>query len=344
MKKLTLIAVSAIFMANCSKADTYTVAGNIDGLEGTVYLFDGQGDRHGEAAVNNGRFTIRGKVEEPGIYYIGNDNEQFTMLILENARINVNGNIDNPGSIQVSGTLSNDRLTEFSGKRETLVEQFYTTEDDDVRSKILEEDRQMIEDAIDSNLDNYFGLYMISEAVEGWESDRVLAKLGELAPELQNTSLGRELKGQAEAKKRIEVGQPNIEVTLPDREGNELSLSSYIGEGKYVLLDFWASWCGPCIKEMPYLRDTYEKYHGKGFEIFGVSVDSDPKAWLEAVDSNGMAWVQVYTSAAAGNKAATDYLVRTIPSNFLLGPDGTIIAKNLRGAEVEKKVAELLGK
>lgn len=122
-----------------------------------------------------------------------------------------------------------------------------------------------------------------------------------------------------------------------------LSLSSVIAKNKYVLLDFWASWCGPCMGEVPNLKAAYKKYKSKGFEIVSVSVDDDQDAWKKAISDNGMDWIQLLDSDERESSASLVYGVRSIPSTFLIDSEGTIIERNLRGGELEEKLKELLG-
>lgn len=129
-------------------------------------------------------------------------------------------------------------------------------------------------------------------------------------------------------------------LTSPD--GQEIKLSEVVEDNKYTLLDFWASWCGPCMGEVPYLTAAYKEYHDKGFEIYGVSYDDDGAAWRNAITTNGLDWVQV--SALKGWDCPTQelYGVRSIPRNMLIDKRGNIVAENLRGPALERKLAELL--
>jgi peroxiredoxin len=136
------------------------------------------------------------------------------------------------------------------------------------------------------------------------------------------------------------VGQFAPEISLPSPEGKEIALSSL--KGKLVLIDFWASWCGPCRKEMPNVIKIYSKFKNKGFEIYGVSLDQDKEKWMEAITKDGINWPQVSDLKYWDNVAARIYNVQGIPYTVLIDKDGKIIAKNLRGQELEKKIAEVL--
>ena len=145
---------------------------------------------------------------------------------------------------------------------------------------------------------------------------------------------------------RTDVGQPYRDIAVPTPAGDTLSLRQAVEDpaNKCVLVDFWASWCGPCMGEVPHLKKTYDEFHKKGFEIYGVSFDNNRDKWLAAVKDNGMKWIQVSDLNGFDNPAAKDYAVQGIPSNFLVDASGNIVAKNLRGEDLYKKVEELLGK
>ena len=135
-----------------------------------------------------------------------------------------------------------------------------------------------------------------------------------------------------------------IDIVQPNINGEEVSLKSVVENknNRYVLLDFWASWCGPCMGEMPVLKEAYKLYHKRGFEIYGVSFDGTRDAWKGAIEKQGMKWVNVSTLERFNNPSAEDYAVESIPTNYLIDcSNGVIIAKNLRGEAVLEKLAEL---
>jgi len=135
-------------------------------------------------------------------------------------------------------------------------------------------------------------------------------------------------------------GQAAPEINLPTPDGKELALSSF--RGKIVLVDFWASWCGPCRKEMPNVVKAYAKFKDKGFEIYGVSLDQDKARWLEAIQKDGITWPQVSDLKYWECEAAKLYAVEGIPYTVLLDKEGKIIAKNLRGADLEIAIEKAL--
>ncbi len=148
----------------------------------------------------------------------------------------------------------------------------------------------------------------------------------------------------ADAQKKTSIGQHYTDVSAPDRDGKELALSSVVGPGKYVLLDFWASWCPPCRAESPYMVAAYKEFAPKGFEIYAVSLDKTKEAWQKGIADLNLGWKHVSELKFWDSKAAEMYGVRSIPANILIGPDGTILARNLMGNDLYAKLAELLNK
>lgn len=160
---------------------------------------------------------------------------------------------------------------------------------------------------MEQNRSNIFGALLLAQEL-GYElsGQELLEEIALFPEELQQSKVLKTLKENAESKLKTDVGQPYTDVAQPDADGQEVSLKSVVEApgNKYVLLDFWASWCGPCMGEVPHLKKTYDEFHKKGFEIYGVSFDKDRGKWLAAVDQNGMNWVHVSEVNGFDNQAA----------------------------------------
>jgi thiol-disulfide isomerase/thioredoxin len=141
--------------------------------------------------------------------------------------------------------------------------------------------------------------------------------------------------------KAVPIGSAFPDFSEKDLDGKSLSVGNY--KGKIVLVDFWATWCGPCVAELPNVLQAYEKYHGKGFEVIGISLDSNKDKLTSFVKDRKMPWPQFFDGAGWKNKLAQRYNVRSIPATYLIGKDGKIIAQNLRGPALEAAVAKALG-
>jgi peroxiredoxin len=175
--------------------------------------------------------------------------------------------------------------------------------------------------------DRYFDLYVSTaeKLKKEWPDYEVTKEFNEYVEILKVTAVG--------------VMAPEIE--LPNPEGTEVKLSSL--RGKYVLVDFWAKWCGPCRRENPNVVRAYNKFKDKGFEVFGVSLDRTKEDWLQAIAEDGLTWTHVSDLKYFESQAAKDYNITAIPFSILVDPQGKIIAKNLRGRALDKKLEEVLG-
>ena len=348
MKKILLCAATALACAACANKDGYTIEGRIEGLEGKVYLLDEEHNAIDSAVVKNGSFRFKGRTQEAAIRMLrdarGEGATFGALLILEPGRIVVADDPENPYRKLVSGTPSNDASAAYGAASSALVKEYRDPETDQERRAAIEEPYSALtRKSVEENRDNLFGALILAQEL-GYElsGQELLDEIAAFTPEMQRTTLLTQLREQAEARLRTEVGQPFIPFEAPDAAGREITLSSVVSANRYVLLDFWASWCGPCMGEVPHLKKAYDAFRKKGFEIYGVSLDKDRDKWLTAVEQNDMQWMQVCSLEAFDDPGARAYAVQAIPSNFLIAADGTIVAKNLRGEALYEKLAELL--
>ena len=162
-----------------------------------------------------------------------------------------------------------------------------------------------------------------------------------LSPEVQQSMYGKYLREVIDNGKVGAVGSEAMDFTQADTAGIPISLSSF--KGKYVLVDFWASWCKPCRMENPNLVAAYERFKSKNFTVLGVSLDRSRDAWIKAIQDDKLAWSQVSDLKFWSNAVAQQYRVQQIPQNFLIDPNGKIVGKNLRGPDLDSRLCALLG-
>lgn len=198
-----------------------------------------------------------------------------------------------------------------------------------------------IKQSISQNADNLSSAYLFLQAgmfLVPDEADRIWA---EITPEYTKHPFVKLVMMQIEKKRvgeNIKIGNRFMEAQLKDSTDREITLSTFVGKGKYVLIDFWASWCAPCRREMPFVKAVYAKYASKGFDVIGVSVDEKKEDWMKAIQSLGLNWPQVLDVTAS-----KVYGIKSIPFTLLIAPDGTIVDRGLRGEMLKKRLEELLG-
>ena len=205
-----------------------------------------------------------------------------------------------------------------------------------VGTALMEQQDSFRDDYIKAHPNSFVTHYIL----DGVKQDYPIDQLKDLMAGFTTESIYRDhLNDYVAKQERLEVGQPFIDFTLQTKDGENVTLSEIIGQNKLTLVDFWASWCGPCRHENPVVKAAYEQYHELGFDVVGVSVDQDEDAWLKAVEDDQLPWTQVRDSE---NKVSEDYMIYYIPSNFLFDQNGTMIAKGLRGEDLAAKLAEIL--
>ncbi len=312
----------------------------------------------------NYSFSKRVNVQEPGYYRFNFYDVQFVNAILDDDDINVRVDGNNrSGFFEISGSSDHD----FIAKVQEMNGAFQASEKvQEINKKYAqartEGDSEQLAQITDEymKLDNQFKLdiaAMVDSAgaslgvIEILKSGRILdkdkhfdlfVKIAEEAKvELANSEIAMDFVESVENSKLLAVGQVAPEISLPNPDGEVIPLSSL--RGKYVLVDFWAKWCGPCRQENPNVVKMYNKYNDKGFEVYGVSLDRRKEDWLQAIEQDGLHWTQVSDLKYWNSAAARTYNISAIPFALLLDPEGKIIGKNLRGRALEQKLEEIFG-
>ncbi|GAG81538.1 unnamed protein product, partial [marine sediment metagenome] len=188
---------------------------------------------------------------------------------------------------------------------------------------------------------SYISPYILRSVSYGMSGVEIEAELKKLDAALNKSGFVVELAERAEILKKVAIGKKFIDFTQNDPDRNPVTLSSLVGEN-YLLIDFWAAWCGPCRSENPNVVAVYNDYKDKGFDMFGVSLDRKKEDWLKAIEDDKLTWTQVSDLNYWNNEVSKAYGINSIPSNLLLDKNGIIIEKNIRGEDLRNKISELL--
>ena len=362
MKKLLALIPLVALLAACSGATAFSV--KINGAEegASYFIYDMlSGDSIAGELAEADAVTIIGKAAKNALLTIKQDEIPLTAVFF---------NDGTPVSVTlpdctVQGSDLNNKLNDYNveinqinDQYRALMEEFSALSPDEQQAS-MEEFGQRAEllggvyatklDAIrDENPDNLIPAAFANVIAQNMEdpdeffnADTPWAKHPYTLKIKQKIEDYNAKMEAAEAAKKDAIGKQFSDLEEPDQDGTMHKLSEYAGQGKWVFVDFWASWCGPCRNEMPNVVAAYKKYHAKGLEIVGLSFDSDKEAWVKAIKDLDMPWIHLSDLQGWQTVAADVYNIRSSPASLLIDPDGIIVARDLRGEALGAKLAEI---
>ena len=358
MRKLLLSIVAAsMTLAACNAQSGYKVTGTVEGMpDGKAIIATVNGsslDTLAKADVKNGSFEFTGNVSEPtGAYIMVIGQRGAIPFMLENANITVNAG---QAGLTVTGSEGQKIYDQFMAINTTtqqeamkLQQEYQAANGDqakmqavqDAYAKLMTDAQAKETELIKANPDSYVSTFVIVSGMGQMEYEQLKERYNLLGEKAKASAQGKAIAAQIAKLESTAIGQiaPNFTITTPEGE----SISLYDIKGKVKLIDFWASWCGPCRGENPHVVEIYKEYHPKGLEIFGVSLDNNKEAWVKAIADDGLVWKHGSDLKGWQSAPAQLYSVSGIPHTVLLDENNKIIAKNLRGDELKQKIAELL--
>ncbi|HLF45947.1 MAG TPA: TlpA disulfide reductase family protein [Chitinophagaceae bacterium] len=355
------ILVSANLFADTLSDTSFTITGNITGIaEGAeVKIEDANTNTvFSTAKVVRGNFTLKGKVPEPTLCWLKITGEAPQYIYVENSSITVSGSKPIAMNFRISGSKSQTEFSEFQKvfnpifiQLQSVVNTINSSSYGSNRDSLMEI-YESVKDSMQVNLDvfvkkfpsSFVTPFILYATAQYYEDPLLLeSRFEKMDSTIRVSQIGSSLRQYIVYNKVGAVGTHAIDFSQPDTTGKPVALSSF--KGKYVLVDFWASWCGPCRMENPNVVENYHQFSKKNFTVFGVSLDrpGQKEKWMEAIKKDSLTWTHVSDLQFWNNAAAQLYRVSGIPFNLLVDPDGKILARNLRGPELKTKLCELLG-
>ena len=364
-KYLLIITIVALFVS-CENKNNFNINGTFNGYENSklylIRLVDGDKIVYDSTNILEGNFAFSGYLDFPEIFYISIEEQKSNIpVFVEPSEMKIEIKIDSAGKIEtiISGSYAqkiydsyNKQMDFFYEIDRNIYENIFKeakaandeqnlnyadslfTINDDAKKEFL------ISYAFNNN--NVASAYIIYKNAYFFDLNSLDSITGNFDKSVHGSTYYNKLTERIKVLKRVDIGEPIIDFTSNDTSGNPVALSSL--KGKYLLMDFWASWCGPCRRENPNIVSVYNDYKEKKFDVIGISFDNDEEKWKQAIIDDGLAWTHVSDLKRWDCEAKKLYGVRSIPHSILVDPDGNIIAKNLNGEKLREKISELLDK
>jgi len=363
MKNLMMFLFLVLLMTACSNPNVYNLKGSADDAKwnGQKVLLYSISDATGLLAldstvVENNVFSLKGEVDTSGWYLLMVEKEgeqpiykdffvgEKLNCAIKDSRIRITGNEVNDAyqafedqyMVLTADLIKLNEIVKANPADEAAKTTFNTA-----YGNFQNSFRLLSKKTIEDNMSNALGLHVFQAALPSLDNSDVESILAKASPEFLKDKTVKMVKEQMEMSTGAMEGAKCPDLIMKSPEGTQVALSQFVGNGHYVLIDFWASWCAPCMRELPNVIECYKLYHPKGFDIVGVSLDEDAAAWKAAIKNNKISWPQMSDLAGWKSEAVTVFSFTGIPHTVLVDPNGVIVAKNLRGDGLKLKLAEL---
>jgi peroxiredoxin len=347
----------------CATPNSYNLKGSSDNAKwnGQKVLLYGINEATGLVALDStiiekNAFSLKGKVDTAGWYVLMIHNGDAQPVYKD---FYVGGKLIcevKADKIRITGSQVNDAYQSFEDQYTVMTTDLVklnevvkaNPQDESAKTAFnaayatfLKSFRELSKKTVMDNMGNPLGAHIFQAALSSLENSDLEAILAKATPEFLKDKTVLMVKAQMDLSKKVQEGSKCPELKMKTPDGAQISLSEFFGKGNYVLIDFWASWCSPCMRELPNVLECYKTYHSKGFDIVGVSLDEDITAWKGAIEKNKIPWHHMSDLAGWKSSAVSVFAFSSIPHTVLLDPNGLIIAKDLRGEELKAKLSEL---
>ncbi|MBN2807022.1 MAG: AhpC/TSA family protein [Prolixibacteraceae bacterium] len=360
MKHFLPIVFLSMVLFSCQQNNRYTISGTMaDSLETTIYLqqrVDGAFVNVDSALLVKGSFKMNGQAASVDEYYLSKGERDKKLFFLENAKIKVVSDTTLISKANITGgkvqNLFNTYEDAYKLRYDSMLSVYYKARDeqDSEIQKALEKQADSLYESIGEyqeafmleNASSPVAVHLLTRIQYGRDANELNELFTKLDTTLAYMASYKFLEDRINALRKVAIGATAPDFTQNDPDGNPITFSDVYQAHELTLVDFWASWCGPCRVENPNVVAAYHQFKDKGFTVFGVSLDSDRDRWLKAIADDQLQWQHVSDLRGWDNQFSKAYAVNSIPANFLVNREGIIIATGLREEALLQKLAELL--